>query len=78
MKSGNMAEILIANGAGLLLLIILLICRSMTGRNRRPSDKIFFAIIRKGRGTQQMLPLFRQFPGIRLHSHFRCTLGILC
>ncbi len=48
MKSGNMAEILIANGAGLLLLIILLICRSMTGRNRRPSDKIFFAIIMIG------------------------------
>ena len=41
----NLGEILVANGASLLLLIILLICRHMTRRNRRTGDRVLTAII---------------------------------
>jgi len=41
----NLGEILVANGASILLLIILLICRYMSGRNRRIADKVFSGII---------------------------------
>jgi len=41
----NLGEILVANGASILLLVILLICRYMSGRNRRIADKVFSGII---------------------------------
>jgi len=41
----NLGEILVANGASILLLVILLICRYMSGRNRRIADRVFSAII---------------------------------
>ena len=41
----NLGEILVANGTSILLLVILLICRYMSGRNRRIADKVFSAII---------------------------------
>ena len=44
----NWGEILVANGTGLCLLIILIICRHMTKLTRRPVDKVFSAIIAVG------------------------------
>lgn len=41
----NLGEILVANGASILLLVILLICRYMSGRTRRIADRVFSAII---------------------------------
>lgn len=41
----NLGEILVANGASFLLLIILVICRHMTRRNRRAVDHVFSCII---------------------------------
>ena len=41
----NLEEILVANGASLILLIILFICRHNTRKTRRMSDKIFSVII---------------------------------
>lgn len=41
----NLGEILVANGASILLLIVLLVCRYMSGRNRRIADRVFSAII---------------------------------
>ena len=41
----NYGEILVANGTSILLLVILLICRYMSGRNRRIADRVFSAIV---------------------------------
>ena len=66
----NWGEILVANGTGLFMLVILIICRHMTKLTRRPVDKIFSIIILIGIGGTILEPVTFMLNGIE-GSFFR-------
>ncbi len=79
----NWGEILVANGTGLFLLIMLIICRNMTKLTRRPVDKIFSAIILIGIAGTILEPLTFLLNGkegsfYRAVSMFSNTLEFFC
>ena len=68
----NLGEILVANGTGMFLLIMLIICRHMTKRIRRPVDRIFSAIILIGILGTILEPFTFMIDG-RPGGFFRCA-----